>query len=137
MIQWNKVTWYSKLLAAILFILVLPAWMFYLGVQWGSVHEIQSGLTASSNNTQTLGFKSSSYRCGDGSEFTLIYSVDKESIHVIPASNIEIIPNTVVSSLPTGSLTRYEGGGVSLFIQGDNVRVTVGAHPDVLICHSF
>jgi hypothetical protein len=33
-IEWNRVTWYSKLLAVILFILVLPAWTFYLGMKY-------------------------------------------------------------------------------------------------------
>lgn len=34
MIQWNKVTWYSKLLAVIFFIGVLPVWTFYIGVKY-------------------------------------------------------------------------------------------------------
>lgn len=33
-IQWNIVTWYSKLIAAILFVLVVPAWTFYLGMRY-------------------------------------------------------------------------------------------------------
>lgn len=33
-IKWNKYTWYSKLLAVIFFIGVLPAWTFYLGMQY-------------------------------------------------------------------------------------------------------
>ncbi len=37
MIKWNKITWYSRLLAAIFFIGVLPAWTYYLGIQYGEV----------------------------------------------------------------------------------------------------
>ncbi len=37
MIKFNQVTWYSKLLAIIFFIGVLPAWTFYLGKQYGEV----------------------------------------------------------------------------------------------------
>jgi hypothetical protein len=33
--QWNKVTWYSRLGALILFIGVLPALSFYIGTQFG------------------------------------------------------------------------------------------------------
>lgn len=36
-IQWNTVTWYSKLLAAILFIAALPVWTFYLGMRYEEV----------------------------------------------------------------------------------------------------
>jgi hypothetical protein len=31
MIEWNKVTWYSKLAAVIFFLLILPLWTFCLG----------------------------------------------------------------------------------------------------------
>lgn len=34
MIRWNEVTWYSKLAAVIFFIIVLPVWTFYLGIQY-------------------------------------------------------------------------------------------------------
>jgi hypothetical protein len=34
MVEWNRVTWYSKLLAVILFIAVIPAWTFYIGTQY-------------------------------------------------------------------------------------------------------
>ena len=34
MIKFNQVTWYSKLAAAILFILVLPILTFYIGIQY-------------------------------------------------------------------------------------------------------
>ena len=33
-IKWNEYTWYSKLLAVLFFIGVLPAWTFYVGVQY-------------------------------------------------------------------------------------------------------
>jgi hypothetical protein len=34
MIKWNKVTWYSRLLALILFLLVIPVLTFYIGTQY-------------------------------------------------------------------------------------------------------
>jgi hypothetical protein len=34
-LQWNKVTWYSKLLAAILILVVIPALSAWLGALYG------------------------------------------------------------------------------------------------------
>jgi hypothetical protein len=34
MIKWNKVTWYSKLGAVILFIGIVPTLTFYIGTQY-------------------------------------------------------------------------------------------------------
>lgn len=42
MIKWNEVTWYSKLLAVLLFIFVLPTWTFYLGNEYGETNQTQS-----------------------------------------------------------------------------------------------
>ena len=39
-IQWNVVTWYSKLLAVILFIGALPVWTFYIGTQYQQTKDI-------------------------------------------------------------------------------------------------
>jgi hypothetical protein len=36
-IEWNMVTWYSKWLAVLLFIVVIPAWTFYLGMRYEEV----------------------------------------------------------------------------------------------------
>ena len=36
-IEWNKVTWYSKLAAVIFFLGVLPVLTFYIGTQYGEV----------------------------------------------------------------------------------------------------
>jgi hypothetical protein len=36
-IIWNKVTWYSKLAALILFLIVIPCLTFYIGVKYGEV----------------------------------------------------------------------------------------------------
>jgi len=39
-IEWNVVTWYSKLAAIILFLLVLPTLTFYIGVQYAKTMEV-------------------------------------------------------------------------------------------------
>lgn len=33
-IKWNEVTWYSRVLSIIFFLLVLPMWAFYLGLRY-------------------------------------------------------------------------------------------------------
>ncbi len=43
MIVWNKVTWYSKLIAVILFLLVIPAWTFYIGMQYQKTVDVLGG----------------------------------------------------------------------------------------------
>lgn len=40
MIQWNKVTWYSKLLSVIFFIGVLPVWTFCIGQKYQETQDI-------------------------------------------------------------------------------------------------
>lgn len=47
-IQWNIVTWYSKLLAVIFFIIILPIWTFYLGMRY---EEVVNVLSLFSNQT--------------------------------------------------------------------------------------
>jgi membrane-bound inhibitor of C-type lysozyme len=47
-IQWNKVTWYSKLAAVILFVIVF-AWAFHLGRQYESVYEANLSASATSS----------------------------------------------------------------------------------------
>ncbi len=40
MVKWNEVTWYSKLLAAILFIGAIPTLCFYIGMQYQLASQI-------------------------------------------------------------------------------------------------
>jgi hypothetical protein len=41
-LEWNKVTWYSKWGAIILFLLVVPVLCFYIGTQYQAVMDQQS-----------------------------------------------------------------------------------------------
>lgn len=45
MIVFNKVTWYSKLAAVILFLLVVPALTFYIGTQYQLTKDVTSNVT--------------------------------------------------------------------------------------------
>lgn len=53
-IKWNEYTWYSKLLAAIFFIVILPAWTFYIGTQYQSTVESQIYNPINMNNVQKV-----------------------------------------------------------------------------------
>ncbi len=48
MIQWNEYTWYSRLAALIVFILLLPILTFYLGVQYQKTADVLSMAETSS-----------------------------------------------------------------------------------------
>ena len=41
-IKFNEVTWYSKLLAVILFIFLVPALTFYIGEQYGEIQTLNA-----------------------------------------------------------------------------------------------
>lgn len=43
MIKWNEYTWYSKSLAVIFFLVVLPSWTFYIGTKYQEVINIKAG----------------------------------------------------------------------------------------------
>lgn len=49
-IEWHKVTWYSKTLAVVLFIFVLPTITFYIGEQYMKVKQIAGMKSISSTN---------------------------------------------------------------------------------------
>lgn len=44
-VEWNKVTWYSKFGAVLLFLIVLPALAFYIGTQYEQVVSITSSVS--------------------------------------------------------------------------------------------
>lgn len=48
-IEYNKVTWYSKLLAAIVVFGVLPALSFYMGILYQKVQEIDASVSVIEN----------------------------------------------------------------------------------------
>ncbi len=53
-IKWNKVTWYSKLLAAILFLGVFPALTFYIGREIGEINCLVSTPQQPSTSLQNI-----------------------------------------------------------------------------------
>lgn len=50
-IEWNKVTWYSKLGAIILFIFIVPILCFYIGMRYEQTREVVSINEVNKNDT--------------------------------------------------------------------------------------
>ena len=48
-IEFNKVTWYSKLAAVILFIFIIPWWTFYIGIQYEKTKEMLMNVSSGSD----------------------------------------------------------------------------------------
>lgn len=56
-IKWHEVTWYSKLGAIILFLIVVPALCFYIGIQYASVRPNITSQESNSNPTPAANTK--------------------------------------------------------------------------------
>jgi hypothetical protein len=50
------------------------------------------------------------YRCGDGSEFTIVPSEDMASLMIVPATSADYVPQTVLNRIATDV---FEGAGVT------------------------
>ncbi len=64
------------------------------------------------------------YRCGDGSEFTLVPSPDMEELRIIPATSVDYVRDTVLHINTTEQGTIYSGGGITLRISGVSLLLT-------------
>ncbi len=54
------------------------------------------------------------YRCGDGSEFTIVPSEDMTTIRIVPATSADYLKDTTLQSVTNTAGSEYAGGGVSL-----------------------
>ncbi len=100
--QWNRVTWYSKLTALVIFV-VLPFVFFYCGVQYGTAagyikatQEAHSFSAASSNaggNTETAYYRNPAEWQTDANNtaggFSIAYPIDLDT-----QDNIVLMPST-------------------------------------------
>lgn len=64
------------------------------------------------------------YRCGDGTEFTITFGETVDTITIIPASNLERIPETMLTKVTSSSGARYEGGDLAFHAHGETVTLT-------------
>ena len=128
MIKWNKVTWYSKLGAIILFVGVLPALAFYIGTQYELTSEVVSGPVIyaplfAHTTQQTSDY---SYRCKDGTEFSVTPSLDMSTLYITPATSVDKIKRVILTQVESKQGAMYKGSGVTFFGQGEGVRLTMG-----------
>lgn len=113
-IEWNKVTWYSKLVALMLFV-TLPSMGFYLGIQY------QKAISPTTSSTSSTSIKTS-----EGSTDTATSSARKIDItdwktFVNTAWNWEIkyLPDWKVSAVACGNIPPEKCHNV--MIEGTNV----------------
>jgi hypothetical protein len=66
--------------------------------------------------TDTASIDDYGYRCGDGSEFTLLPSEDMTTITLKPATSADYLRETVLQSASGG--TTYAGNGVRIVVHG-------------------
>jgi hypothetical protein len=68
------------------------------------------------------------YRCGDGSEFTLVPTPDLSLVRIIPATSSDYVPATSLESVPGGVHTTYADGSVQLLLREGVWELSVEGH---------
>ncbi len=66
------------------------------------------------------------YRCGDGSEFTIVPSVDMSTIDIVPATSVEYFARTTLKLSSQGA---YAGGDIVFLPNGTTAELTSGSNP--------
>lgn len=64
------------------------------------------------------------YRCADGTEFTMSVPEDMSTILINPASNIDRIPQLILSRGKSASGVLFEGDGISFVGKGETVMLS-------------
>ena len=54
------------------------------------------------------------YRCGDGSEFTLIPSENVDTIRIVPATSADYVKESVLKAMSDATGMYFEGDGIAL-----------------------
>lgn len=94
-IEFNKVTWYSKLGAAILFLVIVPILAFYIGRQYQLVFPASKGGQFIANYTKGIEFDNSSLDFLDGTYYfddqktVLVHGKAEQAIAPGSASTLE------------------------------------------------
>lgn len=131
-IQWNKVTWYSRLVAIVVFVGIIPTLTFIIGMQYGQLqmyetlylgHEMfNTPIHRSVRHQGSLG--EYGYRCSDGSEFTMSPSSDMSTITIIPATSAERFTKTILNKIETPSGALYIGEGITFSAKGETLTLS-------------
>jgi hypothetical protein len=110
-IKWNQYTWYSKLAAAIFFIIILPAWTFYLGTEYEKTVEVIRASDELVRQNAQIQYKKHSDFDGkntsfilEGQKVTLVNGVSQISVDSTSASKV---------------VTRYFGNETKGDLNGD------------------
>jgi len=115
-IKWHEVTWYSKLGALILFLGVVPALSFYIGIQYQLTRENISGPIGS-----TTGIQTSKNKQNLASATSTVVETNNGFSFTLPASwSVKINPinrsTTIVTSIADGAqkidIYNQEGKGI-------------------------
>lgn len=68
------------------------------------------------------------YRCGDGSEFTLVPSSDMSTIDIVPATSVDYVRKTTLASTTDGTGIHYRGGDISIRTSASGLMLIVTGH---------
>lgn len=66
------------------------------------------------------------YRCGDGTEFSIVPNNDMSTLSVIPASSSDLVPLITIKKVDAQKGVRYEGNGIIFEGSGETVTLTLG-----------
>ncbi len=69
------------------------------------------------------------YRCGDGSEFTIVPTDDMKTIDIVPASSVDYVQRSTLTSVDDGTGIHYEGNGFGLRPSASGLVLTSQTHP--------
>ncbi|MCC2630830.1 MAG: nitrite reductase, partial [Candidatus Paceibacter sp.] len=86
-IEFNKVTWYSKLAAVILFIFVIPWWTFYIGMRYQETVDILKQESVKGVTENTLLNNNSSFTFEQTAQGLLVKN-GNELVQTIPLNEV-------------------------------------------------
>lgn len=95
-IKFNEVTWYSKLGAIILFILVVPCLTFYIGRQYEATMMVTENVERT-GGSPFLANDKPAQTSSAGNPLNLTCSIDNENVTLVNGSSKESIPGSVGS----------------------------------------
>lgn len=67
------------------------------------------------------------YRCGDGSEFTIVPSEDMTTLRIIPATSVDYLRETTLQSDTNDAGSHYSGGGITFAVKGNTIELSTAS----------
>ena len=135
-IKWNEVTWYSKLGAIILFILVVPVLTFYIGRQYEAVVELNKLVQISDANV-VVGMQSGANVSASVKSPDLIVFIDQEAGYRISFPQtwkmVSQKPTELVFNLPTSTVPSTVAGISATTTTVEEIKVTASVRSGACI----